>query len=619
MTEPRTLAIRVLPRPGESLDSWLEALARRNWVPLQSLTEALGIGPRNNPARLVNRTPPEDLRLIETQLRLSEGALDNSITEPGMFLKRLPYFRYCPRCLQEDQGRWLTRWWLPWTFACTRHQTLMHDICPGCRSASRSRFLGAVHLHSPGQCMLTTTPRRTCKQDLAAAPLLPLGTHHPLLAAQRILDTIPIRDTAGATEIFSVVDEHLAALLDAMTEKDLEEIENVSPGNWEKALTAITAHNTTFHGWRVKARTEKLITYEFMDQEYNKAGKTIAEIAERCQLPKVLVARQAKSVGIKTRTGGKFPIEVDYDWLRSEYCERFQGIAHIAQTLKCDQKTVRAFLRKAGVDLRPACLSGQSDATMNLGGSVSRDIKKAVENTQYGWLRLRRFQVHIKFPTLSAAAHHLHLMPSALAAQFNRLEDDIGGALFVRSVRHAPQRPTERGAALLADLERSEVQELIQRALGSTLDPLPPAQTLKESRRTVDGERSALTELPAQHVHIPPSMLPVVRYVLSRRAHEAYASKIHNDTGIPFTTIYKQLRLLQRAGWVTSRPETPAERSARRQGGRGRTYYTPTQAACASHVIAHIANETPGKMTSTRDDSTDMNPGFSYETNDQVR
>nr|WSW58150.1 TniQ family protein [Streptomyces sp. NBC_00998] len=618
MSELRTLPIRVAPQPGESLDSWLESLARRNWVPLQSLTEALGLGRRNNPSQLVARTSSEDLRFIEAQLKLPEGQLDESVTEHGMFLKRLPTFRYCPRCLDGNQGRWQTRWWLPWTFACTIHQTLMLDTCPACQRSPRSRPLGAVHLHSPGQCMLTTTPRRTCKKKLTTIPLLALSKDHPLLAAQRTLDGIPVRDASGTPGIFSVVEEHFNALLTSLSDADLAEMENVAPEHWQKVRMAITAHNTTFHSWRLQSRTEKLITYEFMDREYNKAGKTIAEISQSCQLPTILVAKQAKRVGIRTRAGGKFPVDVDHDWLRNEYCKNFRGIMHIAESIGCDQRTVRALLRKAGVDVRPTCLSGQSDATMNLNESIPRDIRAAVENVQYGWLRLRRFQIHMMFPTSSATAHYLNLMPSALVTQFNRLEEDIGAPLFVRSVRHAPQRPTKRGAALLKDLERSDVQELMQRALGSTIDPTPPAQTLQSAQESVDGERTALTALPAQLVRIPPPMVPVIRHVLSHGLSETYAWQIHNDTGIPFGTIFKQLKLLQRAGWVTSRLETPTERALRRQGGRGRTYYAPTPAARAPHIAAQLAIESPRKVTSARDGFTDTRPGLNHETAGQV-
>ena len=44
MTWPpaRTLPLRVPIAPGEALDSWLEALARRNAVTIGTLTAALG-------------------------------------------------------------------------------------------------------------------------------------------------------------------------------------------------------------------------------------------------------------------------------------------------------------------------------------------------------------------------------------------------------------------------------------------------------------------------------------------------------------------------------------------------------------------------------------------------
>ncbi|SFR28412.1 TniQ protein [Lentzea waywayandensis] len=37
--------------------------------------------------------------------------------------------RFCPRCLSDNGNRWMLSWRLAWSFACTRHHTLLLDAC----------------------------------------------------------------------------------------------------------------------------------------------------------------------------------------------------------------------------------------------------------------------------------------------------------------------------------------------------------------------------------------------------------------------------------------------------------------------------------------------------------
>lgn len=48
--------------------------------------------------------------------------------------------RYCPLCLDEDGRMWKLRWKLVWSFACTKHHTLLRDQCEACgRTAGLGR------------------------------------------------------------------------------------------------------------------------------------------------------------------------------------------------------------------------------------------------------------------------------------------------------------------------------------------------------------------------------------------------------------------------------------------------------------------------------------------------
>jgi hypothetical protein len=81
------------------------------------------------------------------------------------------------------------------------------------------------------------------------------------------------------------------------------------------------------------------------------------------------------------------------------------------------------------------------------------------------------------YPTINTAATALGLHPTALVTQFQRLERDIGTVLFVRATPVAPMRPTARGAALIAALERPDVK-----ALAPAVADAPPCQGQRRSR-----------------------------------------------------------------------------------------------------------------------------------------
>ncbi len=120
------LPLRVPIVPGEALDSWLEALARRSQVTVGTLTAALGWPVPATPGGLVAGIPGQVLRRIEDQAGLPAGRLDVAVLD--RYLPLGPIRRrgswYCPSCLAERDGRWLLAWRLGWTFACTTHRVL---------------------------------------------------------------------------------------------------------------------------------------------------------------------------------------------------------------------------------------------------------------------------------------------------------------------------------------------------------------------------------------------------------------------------------------------------------------------------------------------------------------
>jgi TniQ len=222
----RTLPIRMPILGGESLESWLEALARRNGLTMRQLLPAMGLtGPRI-PYGLAIGIAAERLRQIERQTGLPTGRLDQAVLDRFLPLgvasspragapeyrwqrwARGAGSRWCPRCLAKTRGRWLLGWYLNWSFVCLRHRVLLADACPRCSRLARvgeNRWdhvpVGERCGHADPDYRGRGSRRRRCGADLTLQPQAPLDRHHPLLAAQRwINQVLGLAADAGALD-----------------------------------------------------------------------------------------------------------------------------------------------------------------------------------------------------------------------------------------------------------------------------------------------------------------------------------------------------------------------------------------------------------------------------------
>lgn len=125
----------------------------------------------------------------------------------GMLTTTARPTRYCPQCLDENDGRWQLTWLLGWTFACTRHKRLLADTCPRCgrppmRPAPLSDVVPDLRActQSDGRHGHTVcgTDLRGKKRGPAASPVA--------LAAQHTINTLAAGDTAA----FSLYNQHTA-------------------------------------------------------------------------------------------------------------------------------------------------------------------------------------------------------------------------------------------------------------------------------------------------------------------------------------------------------------------------------------------------------------------------
>lgn len=209
----RTLPIRLFPLEGEPLDSWLETLAHRSKTDVRDIAMAAGLPSDARKAfrfdfttrledeeadrlSLATGIPADRLRAMTLGL-YDEKAVslipDRRATHRARLWGRSTGSRYCPVCLVERDGRWLLRWRLTWSMACTRHMILLPHTCPACgqRPHTNARTYG---MFSPGECSTRLTGRsrtgRYCCYDLTHAAAMNLPQHSPILAAQSWINEV---------------------------------------------------------------------------------------------------------------------------------------------------------------------------------------------------------------------------------------------------------------------------------------------------------------------------------------------------------------------------------------------------------------------------------------------
>lgn len=212
MSGGRTLPIRLPPLPGEPLDGWLEAYARRLTITVGDLLAALGLRGAGHMApaltvclrtseaqQIAALTDVSAARAHAMTLRVFDGHVvqlqpQRRAVTRSIWWGRGSGSRFCQQCLIERDGRWLLRWRLSWVFACCRHQVLLHDTCPACSRIPRRYATFAAHQGGPARCA-----GGDCHTDLRDTAPIPLTAGDPTLAAQDRIDTLLSAVESGQT------------------------------------------------------------------------------------------------------------------------------------------------------------------------------------------------------------------------------------------------------------------------------------------------------------------------------------------------------------------------------------------------------------------------------------
>ncbi|MDQ1016910.1 TniQ family protein [Streptomyces afghaniensis] len=231
----RVLPLRVPLAPGEGIDSWLEALARRNGLSLRALLRELSLPVPSLTSTLFTTITPAHLRYLEHRCQLPDHHLDQALPDSAFPLRtrQARGSRYCPNCLAERGGRWKLTWWLPGVFACTSHQALLHDACPGCGARPRRILPGRTRAIPAGLCTRHSPDGLACGTDLRATPAIRLPADSPLLSAQQWIDELLTEDDLPAVGAVLSDLHHLSRwLLHALPDQEVSALGPAAAAAW---------------------------------------------------------------------------------------------------------------------------------------------------------------------------------------------------------------------------------------------------------------------------------------------------------------------------------------------------------------------------------------------------
>jgi len=133
--------------PGETLPSWLRAMGRTYRTDTKTIVHLLGLPIRRQNFRTLHYAMQNHTHQVATLSGCTVGDLQRMAA--GWQLPALQRFTaettetivtamdgssYCPLCLRENDGRWITDWLNPLYTYCLQHGVRLEKLCPNCQS-----------------------------------------------------------------------------------------------------------------------------------------------------------------------------------------------------------------------------------------------------------------------------------------------------------------------------------------------------------------------------------------------------------------------------------------------------------------------------------------------------
>lgn len=178
------LPISVAPLPGEALESWIAAYARRLHTTGNDLIAHLGLG-GSRIAHMALRLHDREAAVLERATGVSRQALAAMTLQPhdGLAIAITPGRRaLAPRFPAGRFGDARTRY-------CPLHRVLLLDFCPACRRPPRPWNARRLGPQAGSPCTrdnpATSARRGGCGTDLTSGEAVPLPAGGLVLAAHQ--------------------------------------------------------------------------------------------------------------------------------------------------------------------------------------------------------------------------------------------------------------------------------------------------------------------------------------------------------------------------------------------------------------------------------------------------
>ncbi|MFE9143681.1 LysR family transcriptional regulator [Streptomyces tubercidicus] len=204
---------------------------------------------------------------------------------------------------------------------------------------------------------------------------------------------------------------------------------------------------------RIRQQARQAIPAERFTQLYLDERRSLQQIATLTGFSRRVLTDLAKEYRIPLRgpQDHKRRGTIERDWLIEQYVRRRRTLPDLARETGMSPANMARWAHIHNIPLRPRGGASHHSTlrTADEAEALPAVLRKALTGP-YARQRLARFLAVQPYPTLTEAAQDLGIHQSALVAQINRLEDDLGQPLFERAERGRAMKLTRFGKRVAA-------------------------------------------------------------------------------------------------------------------------------------------------------------------------
>ncbi|MFE6916669.1 LysR family transcriptional regulator [Streptomyces rubiginosohelvolus] len=204
---------------------------------------------------------------------------------------------------------------------------------------------------------------------------------------------------------------------------------------------------------RIRQQARKAIPTEHFTKLYRDERRSLQQIATLTGFSRRVLTDLAKEYRIPLRgpQDHKRRGTIERDWLIEQYVRRRRTLPDLARETGMSPANMARWAHIHNIPLRPRGGASHHSTlrTADEAEALPAILRKALTGP-HARQRLARFLAVQPYPTLTEAAQDLGIHQSALVAQINRLEVDLGKPLFERAERGRAMKLTRFGKRVVA-------------------------------------------------------------------------------------------------------------------------------------------------------------------------